>query len=79
MQVKLMHIQMCVKNVMFGKSPADAAAAWGDPYLVLLSKLMDTCTAASVRPKLLKAIGQALPGVSQGFLCSCSVATHCKF
>ena len=76
MQVKMMHIQMCVKNIMFGASPADAAAAWGNPYQVLLSKLMDIRTATSSSRKIKKAVSQALPGYVTWLSCSSSVAVY---
>ena len=64
-QVKRMHISMCIKEAM-----RDRAAAQ-DCCLVLLDKIMFIRTSASVSPQALNAITQALPGRS-----SCLTLPH---
>ena len=69
MQAKLVHIHMCLRNIMYGGSPADQTAAWGDRFLVLLYKYIFHSVDAATSRVGVKVISQALPGRSEGLGC----------
>ena len=64
MQAKTMHICMCIKNVLH-KDPA----AEKDRLLVLLDTVMLVRTHVSHNAVTLRAIRQAIPGRSPGYMC----------
>ena len=71
LQAKVVHIQMCIKNIM---REGDHAVTWGNPFLALLTKFVFNRVAFSSAPKLLHAIRKVMPGMSWSQSAQCDAA-----